>query len=235
MPPASTPVATGNIRWNSMKHSRHSFFVLLSLLAVLTGCGKEQLIDEPESGQEEPSAQVKDAKVLVACFSFTGTTKSTATTLAGLADGTLYLIEPETPYGEENSTYYDKSTRAYQEQYGPASARPAIKNTLKEADGYDIVLLGFPIWYGKAPRVVFSFMDTYSFKGKTVIPFITSGSTGISSAASELNSTYPDVTWKTGDRLNGKSSEQLKSWLESLGIKGLGTMKYNIKNIDSHE
>ncbi len=193
--------------------------VLLSLLTVLTGCGKEQPIDEGGSGQEEPTAQVQDGKVLVACFSFTGTTKTVATTLAGLTEGTLYLIEPETLYGKENSTYYDESTRAYQEQYGPASVRPAIKKTLEEADGYDLVLLGFPIWYGKAPRVVFSFLDTYSFKGKTVIPFITSGSSGISSAASELQSTYPDISWKTGDRLNGKSSAQLKSWLGSLGIK----------------
>lgn len=193
--------------------------VLLSLLTVLTGCGKEQPVDEPQGGQEEPSTQVQDGKVLVACFSFTGTTKTAATTLAGLTEGTLYLIEPETPYGSENSNYYDESTRAYQEQYGPASVRPAIKKTMEEADGYDIVLLGFPIWYGKAPRVLFTFLDTYSFKGKTVIPFITSGSTGISSAASELKSTYPDLGWKTGDRLNGKSSAQLKSWLESLGIK----------------
>lgn len=197
----------------------HSMVVLLSLLTVLTGCGKEQPVDEPQGGQEEPSTQVQDGKVLVACFSFTGTTKTAATTLAGLTEGTLYLIEPETPYGSENSNYYDESTRAYQEQYGPASVRPAIKKTMEEADGYDIVLLGFPIWYGKAPRVLFTFLDTYSFKGKTVIPFITSGSTGISSAASELKSTYPDLGWKTGDRLNGKSSAQLKSWLESLGIK----------------
>ena len=167
----------------------------------------------------EPSTQVQDGKVLVACFSFTGTTKTAASTLAGLTEGTLYLIEPETPYGKENSTYYDESTRAYKEQYGLASTRPAIKKSLEEADEYDIVLLGFPIWYGKAPRVVFSFLDTYSFKGKTVIPFITSGSTGISSAASELKSTYPDINWKTGDRLNDKTSAQLKSWLESLGIK----------------
>ena len=192
-------------------------------MAVFTGCGKDQPYapqeNPQEDSQEEAQTQVKDAKVLVAFFSFTGTTKSASTKLAGLTDGTLYLIEPETPYGSENSNYYDKSTRAYQEQYGPASVRPAIKKTLKDADGYDIVLLGFPVWYGKAPRVVFSFLDSYSFKGKTVVPFITSGSTGISSAASELKSAYPDLSWKTGDRLNDKSTEQLKSWLESLGIK----------------
>ena len=202
---------------------KHSLVVLLSLLAAFAGCGKEQPVEVPQGGpqggQEEPSAEALDGKVLVACFSFTGTTKTAATALAGLTGGTLYLIEPETPYGSENSNYYDESTRAYQEQYGPASARPAIKKTLEGADGYDIVLLGFPIWYGKAPRVVFSFLDTYSFKGKTVIPFITSGSTGISSAASELKSAYPNLGWKTGDRMNGLTSDQLKSWLESLGIK----------------
>ena len=131
MPPASTPVATGNIRWNKMKHPEYILTVLLSMLAVLTGCGKEQPAEEPQGGpqggQEEPSA------------------------------------------------------------------RPAINKTLKEADGFDTILLGFPIWYGKAPRVVFSFLDTYSFKGKTVIPFITSGSTGISSAASELKAAYPAI------------------------------------------
>jgi flavodoxin len=196
---------------------------LFCFMAVFTGCGKDQPYapqeNPQEDSQEEAQTQVKDAKVLVAFFSFTGTTKSAATKLGDLTDGTLYLIEPETPYGSENSNYYDKSTRAYQEQYGPASVRPAIKKTLKDADGYDIVLLGFPIWYGKAPRVVFSFLDSYSFKGKTVVPFITSGSTGISSAASELKSAYPDLGWKTGDRLNSKTSDELKSWLESLGIK----------------
>ncbi len=195
---------------------KHSFYLLFLLLTVLTGCGIEQPDTSRENGQE---TQQEDSKVLVACFSFTGTTKTAATTLSGLSNGTLYLIEPEMPYGSENSNYYDQSTRAYQEQYGSESARPAIKKTLDNADSYDIVLLGFPIWYGKAPRVVFSFLDAYFFKGKSVIPFITSGSTGISSAASELKSTYKDINWKTGDRLNGKSSEQLKTWLESLGIK----------------
>ncbi len=205
-----------------MKRIIHDFCLLLSLLAVLTGCGKEQLSATPENGPEGIPSPARDVNVLIACFSFTGNTKTAATALAGLCDGTLYLIEPETPYGRENSNYYDKDTRAYQEQYGLESARPAIMKSLNEADSYDVVLLGFPIWYGKAPRVVFSFLDAYPFKGKTVIPFITSGSTGISSAASELKSAYPDIHWKTGDRLNGKSSEELKSWLESLGIKVKG-------------
>ena len=201
-----------------MKQFRHILSLFASLLAVVAACGKETSLTTP-SGNETPEAASQDAKVLVAYFSFTGNTKTVASSLATLTSGTLYLIDPETPYGNENSNYYDENTRAYKEQYGPASVRPSIKKGLDNAGDYDIVLLGFPIWYGKAPRMVFSFLDAYSFKGKTIIPFITSGSTGISSAASELKSTYPDITWKTGDRLNGKTTDQLKSWLEAGGLK----------------
>ena len=87
----------------------HSMVVLLSLLAAFTGCGKEQPVEEPQGGpqggQEEPSTEAQDGKVLVACFSFTGTTQTVATSLAGLTEGTLYLIEPEAPYGSENSNH----------------------------------------------------------------------------------------------------------------------------------
>ena len=155
--------------------------------------------------------------VLVACFSFTGNTWTVAQTLSELSGAELYRITPSVAYGDDNNNYYDSSTRAYQEQYGPATARPEIQATLG-GNGYDTLLLGFPIWYGKAPRVVFTFLDTYDFSGKTVVPFITSGSTGISSAASELRSAYPGINWKTGERLNGRSSAALEEWLGSLGI-----------------
>ena len=201
-----------------MKQFRHILYLVIPLLSVLMACSKE-IVQTTSFDDENPQVELQDAKVLVACFSFTGNTKTVASSLANLSGGTLYMIDPETPYGNENSTYYDENTRAYKEQYGPASTRPSIKKSLENAGDYDIVLLGFPIWYGKAPRVVFSFLDAYSFKGKTIIPFITSGSTGISSAASELKSTYPEITWKTGDRLNGKTTDQLKSWLEAGGLK----------------
>ena len=180
----------------------------------------EDKTDTPEN--TDPSGNDKPSSVLVACFSFTGNTWSVAQTLASISGATLYRITPAVAYGSDNSNYYDSSTRAYQEQYGPASARPEIQATL-DGTGYDTVLLGFPIWYGKAPRVVFTFLDTYDFSGKTVIPFITSGSTGISSAASELKSAYPAIDWKTGDRLNGRSASALQEWLESLGISKQST------------
>ena len=109
-------------------------------------------------------------------------------------------------------------TRAYQEQNGPASARPAIEKTLSRTD-YDVVLLGFPIWYGKVPRVVLTFLDTYSFAGKTIIPFCTSGGSSIFDAEDELHSTYTNITWLKGARLNNKSESELQTWWESFGLQ----------------
>ena len=158
------------------------------------------------------------SKTLVAYFSFTGTTKGIATTLADVTGADLYEIVPEEAYDANNSNYYDESTRAYKEQYGPATARPAIKKTLQNASGYDVIFLGSPIWYGKSPRLIYSFLDEYKFTGKTVIPFVTSGSSGISTAQSEFQSTYTDIKWKSGARLNGKDAGALKEWVASFNL-----------------
>ena len=158
------------------------------------------------------------SKTLVAYFSFTGTTKGIATTLADVTGADLYEIVPEEAYEANNSNYYDESTRAYKEQYGPATARPAIKKTLQNASWYDVIFLGSPIWYGKSPRLIYSFLDEYKFAGKTVIPFVTSGSSGIGTAQSEFQSTYTDIKWKSGARLNGKDAGALKEWVASFNL-----------------
>lgn len=165
-----------------------------------------------------PAVALGPKKVLVAYFSFTNNTRSVAESMAEVLGADLYRISPAEAYTSDNNNYYDSSTRAYKEQYGPASVRPAINATLGDAD-YDVVLLGFPIWYGKVPRVMLSFLDTYDFSGKTVIPFCTSGSSGISAAESELQGTYGAIKWKSGARLNGYSGEQLKTWLAGHGIE----------------
>ena len=164
-----------------------------------------------------PTAALGPKKILVAYFSFTNNTQVIATSMADILGADTYQITPSEAYTSDNNNYYDSSTRAYQEQYGPASARPAINATLSNTD-YDVVLLGFPIWYGKVPRVVLTFLDTYDFSGKVVIPFCTSGSSGISTAQTELQSTYSTIKWKTGARLNGYTTEQLKTWLSGVGL-----------------
>lgn len=203
-----------------------SFIACLSLATGCSGSSSDSLpgpktppVDSGSEGQTGgDNTSVSAGKLAVAYFSFTGTTGKVAKSLSTISGGTLYEITPEEAYGPENSTYYDENTRAYKEQYGPASARPAIRKNLSGVSDSDILLLGFPIWYGKAPRVVLSFLDSYDFSGKTVVPFITSGSTGISEAASELKSTFPTILWKDGTRLNGKTEEELRTWLKGLGI-----------------
>ena len=141
--------------------------------------------------ETQPSA---NGKVLVAYFSFTNNTKSFAERIAEITGGDLYEIVPEVAYGSENSNYYDESTRAYKEQYNTGGEqRPTIKETLENASQYDVVFLGSPIWYGKSPRVILTFLDMYGFGGKTVIPFVTSAASGITKVNEELPALYYSI------------------------------------------
>ena len=185
--------------------------ILMILTAMLLTCCSSE--SDVKAQETQPSSS---GKVLVAYFSFTSNTKAYAEKIAEISGGDLYEIVPEVAYGSENSNYYDQSTRAYKEQYNTGGEqRPSIKETLENATQYDIIFLGSPIWYGKSPRVILTFLDKYSFKGKTIIPFVTSGSSGISTVNSELSSTYPDINWKEGRRLNGVSDADLRTWVQS--------------------
>jgi len=157
------------------------------------------------------------AKTLVAYFSFTNNTKAFAEQLAAITGGDLYEIVPAEAYGSENSNYYDQTTRAYKEQYNTSGEqRPAITGTLTNAAQYDIIFLGSPIWYGKSPRVILTFLDMYGFAGKTVVPFVTSASSGISQVNTELPATYPNIHWIEGRRLNGISDADLQAWAQGI-------------------
>ena len=150
-----------------------------------------------------------------------------------MTDGDLYELVPQVAYGSENSNYYDETTRAYKEQYNTGGEqRPAIQTTLTNAAQYDIVFLGSPIWYGKSPRVILTFLDTYGFAGKTVVPFVTSASSGISQVNAELPTTYPNIHWIEGKRLNGVSDADLSTWVQSVlqsatGIEDVQTSQSN--------
>ena len=199
-------------------------FLLLIVAMLLTCCSKDS-----EVKAQEPQGS-SNGKVLVAYFSFTRNTKAYAEKIVEITGGDLYEIVPEVAYGSENSNYYDQSTRAYKEQYDTGGEqRPAIKETLANASQYDIVFLGSPIWYGKSPRVILTFLDKYGFQGKTVIPFVTSASTGISKVNEELPSTYPNINWKEGRRLNGVSDADLRTWVQGFA----GTTA--IKNVHSQK
>ena len=184
--------------------------IMMLLAAILFTCCSSEV----KAQETQPFA---NGKVLVAYFSFTNNTKSFAEKIAEITGGDLYEIVPEVAYGSENSNYYDESTRAYMEQYNTGGEqRPAFKQTLENAEQYDVVFLGSPIWYGKSPRVILTFLDKYGFEGKTVIPFVSSAASGITNVNEELPATYPNINWKEGRRLNGVSDADLQAWVRSI-------------------
>lgn len=159
-----------------------------------------------------------ETKTLVVYFSATGTTKPLAEYVAEILNADLYEIVPEDPYTEENLAYYTNG-RADQEQ-NDASARPAISGGVENMAEYDTILLGYPVWHGQAPRIVSTFLESYDFSGKTIIPFCTSHSSGIGSSADNLHPLCSDSTeWLEGRRFEGGTSKAtMEEWLSDTGI-----------------
>ena len=156
-----------------------------------------------------------EMKVLVAYFSATGVTESVAKQLAEVTGGDLHKIQPEQPYAKADLDWRDKQSRSTIEMQ-EKNSRPAITNKLTNMQDYDVVYVGFPIWWYTAPTIINTFMEAYDFKGKTVIPFATSGGSSIKKACDDLKAIYPDVNWKEGKLLNDVSRQELETWVKSL-------------------
>ncbi len=154
--------------------------------------------------------------ILVAYFSATGTTKGVAERIAEAADGVLYEIVPEVPYTADDLDYGDSTTRATREQRD-ASVRPQIDGGVANMEEYDVIFLGYPIWWGKAPKIIYTFLESYEFAGKTIVPFCTSGSSGIEGSLSDLKAIATGATWLAGRRLEGGSANAIQDWIDGLG------------------
>ena len=177
--------------------------MLVALLAIgLSACSQ---------GKQAKRTQ----KVLVAYFSATGTTKAVAKQLAEVTGGDLYEIQPQQPYTEADLDWRNKQSRSSVEMQDKKS-RPAIANKVKGWEKYDIVFVGFPIWWGTCPTIVNTFMESYTFRGKTVIPFATSGGSGIKQSCENLKAAYPAINWKEGKLLNSPSKKELETWTKGL-------------------
>lgn len=143
-----------------------------------------------------------NAKTLVAYFSATGTTKAAAEKLAKQQNAVLWEIEPAEPYTAADLDWRDPKSRSSVEMNNPEE-RPTIKQCTNVMP-YDTVYVGFPIWWGICPRIINSWLDNNEpqLQGKTMIPFATSGSSGIEEAEDYLRKTYPSLTWQKGLLLN---------------------------------
>ena len=178
------------------------------------------VLSSEEEGDEQADAEPEsDIKVLVAYFSATGTTKTLAEYAADAMVADLYEIIPEEPYTDEDLDYGNDQSRSSMEMNDP-DARPSISGSVENMEQYDIIFLGFPIWWGDAPRIIASFMESYDFSGKTIVPFCTSGGSEIGSSAKNLYGlAASDVTWLDGERLkSGSSRDDIVNWIGGLGL-----------------
>ena len=140
-------------------------------------------------------------KALVAYFSATGTTEAAAKKLAGEVGADLYVITPAVKYTAADHDWRNKQSRSAVEMNDKAS-RPALKGETKDLKAYDTIYLGFPIWWGVAPRLINTFIEASQLKGKTIIPFATSGGSSVAGAVKELRATYPALNIQDGKLLN---------------------------------
>lgn len=188
---------------------------------------KQETEAQPDTEMEtEPSESIStgeqeadvSSKTLVVYFSCTGTTKPLAEYAAEITGADLYEIVAEDPYTEADLAYYTNG-RADQEQNDP-DARPGISGGVENMDEYDTIILGYPIWHGQAPRIISTFLESYDFSGKTIIPFCTSHSSGIGSSASNLHTLCSEsAEWLDGKRfVAGVSKESVQNWIGEIGI-----------------
>jgi len=165
-----------------------------------------------------PKAGNKIGKALIAYFSCTGNTEKIAGYVADALDADLYRITPETPYTAEDLNYGDSTSRTTREQNDP-TARPVISGTVDHMADYDVIFLGYPIWWGQAPKIMYTFVESYDLSGKTIVPFCTSGSSGIGTSATNLSASAESATWLEGRRFSASTSKaDIQSWIDGLLI-----------------
>ena len=185
---------------------------MVSVFVTLTACAQTKLNSESNSENMD-----KGKKVLVAYFSATGTTKAVAEDLAKVMDATLFEIVPSEPYTAADLDWRDDNSRSSIEMHDPNS-RPAVKNKVEDIMQYDVVFLGYPIWWYVAPTIINTFIDENNLQGKKVYCFATSGGSPIGPCVEALKKQYPDIEWQEGKLLNGATESTLEAWKSEIGL-----------------
>jgi flavodoxin len=159
------------------------------------------------------------SKTLVAYFSCSGVTEQLAKTLASVVGGDLYQIKPAIPYTTADLNWRDSNARSTIEMKDKKS-RPAIEGKVNRMEEYDTIFIGFPIWWYVAPTIINTFLESYDFSGKTVIPFATSGSSGMGDTDKWLHpSCSKETKWRSSKRLSADANAaSLKKWVEELKL-----------------
>ncbi|MGM9530191.1 MAG: flavodoxin [Phascolarctobacterium sp.] len=196
---------------------------LAGLAAMCMGCGSTGASSAPAAAvtTNEGVKQVMDTKngkkILIAYYSWSGNTKALAEEIHKQVGGDLYPIVPDSPYSE---TYAVTVARAKQEQL--SNARPAIKTTIPNVEQYDMVLLGYPNWWGSYPMMIATFAEKHNLNGEKIAPFFTHGGGGEQRCVSDLRKLLPKADVKEGLCLAGSSARnaqgEVSAWLKKLGM-----------------
>lgn len=189
-----------------------SFFLTAILMTLPVACGS----DEPEIPAGDDTEVPEDSNILVAYFSWGGTTRRMAQQIAEQTGGTLFEIVPVNPY----PTQYTLCTEVALEERD-SNARPAIKNRVENMDSYDIVFIGCPVWWHTAPMIISTFTESYDLKGKIVVPFCTYASTYRDETLQKIVSLTPESTHLAGLGLTGGgvgNSGNVSTWLKNINV-----------------
>ena len=152
-------------------------------------------------------------KILIAYFSASGVTKKVAEKMAHALGADLFEIAPKQPYTRADLDWMDKNSRSTLEM-NDRTCRPAMTEK-PDVSGYGVILVGFPVWWYREPSIVDTFMESADFTGKTVVPFCTSGGSGLGDSAQNMQSLAPGANVKGGKRFSSSASEEdLKRWAE---------------------
>ncbi|WP_405356902.1 flavodoxin [Ruminococcus sp.] len=210
-----------------------AFFLAVILLFSLAACGSQTNSKETQAPatqakptdtqqNETKAANAADAtdtvsggKTLVVFFSATGTTKGVAQMIANATGADTYEILAAQPYTEADLNWNDKTSRTTAEQ-NDKSVRPEIGSEKISLDGYSTIYVGYPIWWGEEPRIMDTFAESYDFSGKTMIPFCTSGGSGIGSSGKNLAERAGTGNWIEGDRLSADTD--IAAWIKGLNL-----------------
>ena len=227
-----------------MKLKKVLFTIIAASMLIFTACGdsssnggsskadSSKADSSSESSKAESSADSSkadssqadsktdnsgnDKDTIVVYFSATGTTKGVAEKIAEAANADIYEIIPQEKYSDADLDWHDEKSRTTIEMNDP-DVRPKIEGELPDLSGYKRVYIGYPIWWGDAPRIMSTFVESVKLDGKTVVAFCTSGGSGIGSSGKNLEKQSGGGEWLSGDRLDGGiSADDAKEWIDGL-------------------
>lgn len=187
---------------------------IIVLIVLVIGLFIFLYLNRDSNKSERVKEKMNDTAIIY--FSATGNTEEVANYLGEITGGKVIQIIPKDEYTSSDLNYNNDDCRANREQ-NDDSARPEIANEIDT--NYEIIYLGFPIWWGDVPKIILTFLDTYDLDGKTVIPFCTSGGSSISSSLITLREYKPNINWVDGERISISDKEAIDSWVSNLQVK----------------